>query len=156
MSPDERALRADVSKPPFRVGEVGGRWRLLGVAWPHVFLSVTAKDGCTFALRFDCSGYPAAPPTAGPWDFERSAALAHDRWPRSKGGRLGAVFRLDWKGGAALYLPCDRESIVGHDHWRNEMPSKIWKPSVGIVQYLELVHELLNSTDYTAPAVAAA
>ena len=60
------------------------------------------------------------------------------------------MFRPDWKGGTALYLPCDRESIAGHDNWRHEMPSKIWRPSAGIVQYLELVHELLNCADYCA------
>ncbi len=156
MSPDENALRADLSKPSFRVGEVDARWCLLGLAWPHAFIAVKAKDGRMFVLRFNCAGYPTSPPTAGLWDFECSAALAHDRWPQSKGGRLGAVFRRDWKGGSALYLPCDRESIAGHDNWRREMPSKIWKPSVGIVQYLELVHDLLNSSDYATPAVAAA
>jgi len=156
MSPDERALRADVAKPTFCVGEVGGRWRLVGVTWPFAYITVTAKDGRGFALRFDCSGYPVSPPTAGLWDAGRNAPLAHNCWPRSKGGRLGAVFRPDWKGGSALYLPCDRESIAGHEGWRTQMPSKIWKPAVGIVQYLELVHELLNSTDYAAPSVAAA
>ena len=70
--------------------------------------------------------------------------LPFNRWPRSKGGRLGTVFRPDWKGGTALYLPCDRESIAGHDNWRHELPSKIWRPAAGINQYLEFVHELLN------------
>jgi hypothetical protein len=31
------------------------------------------------------------------------------------------------------------------------MPSKIWRPSDGIVQYLELVHELLHCRDYVSP-----
>ena len=69
---------------------------------------------------------------------------------------MSAVFRTDWKNGTALYLPCDRESFVGHDNWRHEMPSKIWRPGDGIVQYLELVHELLQSRDYAAPVRAAA
>ena len=54
------------------------------------------------------------------------------------------------------YLPCDRESFVGHENWRHEMPSKIWRPAAGVVQYLELVHELLHSRDYTPPLRAAA
>ena len=66
------------------------------------------------------------------------------------------MFRPDWKGGTALYLPCDRESIAGHDNWRHELPSKIWRPAAGINQYLELVHELLNCADYCAPVGAAA
>lgn len=154
--PDKRALKADLANAAFRAGMADGRWRLVQLNWPHAFIAVTARDGREFVLRFECTGYPGAPPTAGLWDLERNAVLAPDRWPSSQGGRLGAVFRRDWKSGSALYLPCDREAIAGHDAWRTQMPSKIWRPSVGIVHYLEIVHELLNSRDYSAPAGAAA
>jgi hypothetical protein len=113
---------------------------------------VSAKDGRQFNLRFECSGYPQSPPTAGPWDPRTKAILAFDRWPRSNGGRVGAVFNSGWKAGCALYLPCDREGINGHENWRTEMPSKIWRPSEGVIQYLELVHELLHSRDYLSPS----
>ena len=155
-APDERAFRADVVKAAFRLGELERRWRLIGVTWPYALIGVTAKDGRDYILRFNGEGFPQSPPTAGPWDIERNAVLAFDRWPRSHGGRVASVFRTDWKGGSALYLPCDRESIRGHDNWRNEMPSKIWDPAKGIVHYLELVHELLNSADYIPPLCAAA
>ncbi len=155
-APDERAFRADVAKAAFRLGELEARWRLVGIVWPYALIGVTAKDGCEYVLRFNCEGYPQSPPTAGPWDLERNAILAFDRWPHSNGGRVASVFRTGWKGGSALYLPCDRESIRGHDNWRNEMPSKIWDPAKGIIHYLELVHELLNSADYVPPLRAAA
>lgn len=153
-APDERAFRADVATPGFRLGVADGRWQLLDIAWPIALLSVTASDGHAFVLRFDCSGFPESPPTARLWDPVDGAPLDASRWPRSSGGRVGAVFRRDWKDGTALYLPCDREAIVGHENWRTQMPSKIWRPSAGITQYLELVHELLNSRDYTSPAGA--
>ena len=156
MTPDEGAFRADVAKATFRLGALDGRWRLISIAWPVALIGVTAKDSREYALRFDCSGYPASPPTARPWDIRYDTPLAFDLWPRSQGGRLGKVFRPDWKGGSALYLPCDRESIPGHDNWRTEMPSKLWKPAVGIVHYLELVHDLLHSRDYAPPIVATA
>jgi hypothetical protein len=154
--PDKRSFEADVTKARFRLAQAENRWRLLSIDWPRVFVGVTAKDGREFVLRFDCTGYPQSPPTAAPWDMTRNMSLPFDQWPRSHGGRVGAVFRTDWKNGSALYLPCDRESIVGHDNWRTEMPSKIWHPSEGIVQYLELVHELLNCGDYGPPFCAAA
>lgn len=154
--PDERALQADLAKPAFRLGEVDGRWKLRGVIWPHVLVGVVAQDGAEFVLRLNCAGYPGSPPTGGPWDMVRNAVLESSRWPRSQGGRVSAVFNPSWKGGTALYLPCDRESLVGHDNWRVEMPAKIWRPADGIVQYLELVHELLNCSDYSAPARPAA
>jgi hypothetical protein len=150
-SPDQRAFEADAAKAAFRLGQAEGRWRLVEIAWPFVFIGVTAKDGREFILRFNCAGYPQAAPTAGPWDQKTNVILAFDLWPRGQGGRVSAVFRTDWKNGSALYLPCDRESIVGHDNWRHEMPSKIWRPADGIVQYLELVYELLQSRDYISP-----
>ena len=155
-APDLRAFEGDVAKARFRLGQAEGRWRLLGVTWPFSLIGVTAKDGREYVLRFDCAGYPQTAPTAAPWDVIRQSLLAFDSWPRSKGGRLGAVFNHNWKNGTALYLPCDREAIAGHDNWRTEMPSKIWNPTVGIVHYLELVHELLNCGDYTPPLRAAA
>jgi hypothetical protein len=156
VAPDEKALHADVAKAAFRVGAAEGRWRLGSIVWPFVEVGVTARDGHEFVLRFRCDGFPQSAPTAQPWDPGHVQPLAHGLWPRSHGGRLGAVFRTDWKNGSALYLPCDRESIVGHDAWRSQMPSKIWRPADGLVQYLELVHELLNSRDYAPPLCAAA
>lgn len=155
-SPDERALRADVGKANFRLGEAEGRWQLVKIAWPFVLIVVTAKDGRKYMLRFECSGYPQSLPTATLWDQEQNAILSFNLWPRGQGGRVSAVFRTDWKNGTALYLPCDRISIDGHVNWKNELPSKIWRPEEGIIQYLEIVHELLNSRDYQKPASATA
>lgn len=156
IGPDQRAFEADVAKATFRLGQADGRWRLLQVNWPFTFIFVTARDGRQYLLRMNCSGYPQTAPTGGPWDLTRNQVLAFDLWPRGQGGRVSAVFRTDWKNGTALYLPCDRESFVGHENWRSELPSKIWRPADGIVQYLELVHELLHSRDYTPPLRAAA
>lgn len=156
IGPDQRAFEADVAKAAFRLGEVESRWRLVKVAWPFAFIGVTAKYGREYILRFHCTGYPQIAPTSGPWDLVLNQILAFDLWPRGRGGRVSAVFRTDWKNGTALYLPCDRESFTGHNNWIHEMPSKIWRPAYGIVQYLELVHELLQSRDYAPPLRAAA
>lgn len=148
VSPDQRAFEADAAKAAFRLGVVEGRWQLIEICWPFVLISVVAKDGVAFLFRLECNGYPQAEPTGGPWDMERDAVLAAELWPKGNGGRVSAVFRPEWQEGRALYLPCDRVSISGHDPWKTEMPSKIWRPADGVVQYLEQVHELLNSRDY--------
>lgn len=156
MGPDEKALRAHLDKPAFLMAVADKRWHVLDVAWPHVLIAVSASDDHEYVLRFDCTGYPATAPTAGPWDVDRKQALAHSLWPQSHGGRVKHVFRTDWKNGIALYLPCDREAIPGHNDWRQQMPSKLWRPEAGLIQYLELVHELLNCADYKSPAGTAA
>lgn len=154
--PDQRAFETDVAKAAFRLGVAEGRWRLVETHWPYVFIAVTAKDHQEYVLRLDCGGYPQAEPTGGPWDLARNKVLAFDQWPSGQGGRVSAVFQTDWKHGTALYLPCDRESIAGHANWRQEMPSKIWRPADGIVQYLEIVHELLHCRDYVPRSGTAA
>ena len=156
MTPDERALRADVQRAQFKLGVAEGRWRLIETSWPFVLIEVKARCGTAFVLRFDCSGFPQNPPTAGLWDAKLNQVLAAPMWPQSQGGRVSAVFRADWKAGTALYLPCDRVSLHGHPNWQHEMPTKMWRPDVGIVHYLELVHELLHCNDYRSPHRAAA
>ena len=155
-SPDERTFTTDVGKAAFRMGEREERWGLVRVYWPFALISVTARDTREFYFRFDAEGYPESPPTACLWDPDRDEKLAFDKWPVGQGGRLSAVFRTGWKNGTALYLPCDRLAFAGHENWRTDTPSKIWRPAEGIVQYLELVHELLNCRDYKPVAGAAA
>jgi len=155
-SPDQRAFEADVDKAAFRLGQLERRWHLLSIKWPFVYISITAKDGTEFDFRFECTDYPRTEPTGGPWDLQRDAVLAAERWPQGNGGRVSAVFRLDWEAGRALYHPCDRVSIRGHQNWLTEMPALIWRPADGIVQYLEQVHELLHSKDYLPRIHAAA
>jgi len=156
IAPDQRAFEADVDSPAFRLGTLEGRWRLIGITWPHAFIAVAARDEREYFLRLNCAGYPQAAPTGGPWDIAGNRVLPFDQWPRGQGGRVTAVFRTNWKDGTALYLPCDRESFAGHDNWRVEQPSKIWRPADGVVQYLELVHELLHCRDYAPPVSSVA
>jgi len=155
-APDERALRADLQRAVFRLGECEGRWHLKAIEWPFVLVSVMARDEIEFCFRFNCQNFPISAPTGGPWDMAVNTVLPFDLWPRGKGGRVSAVFRPDWKNGTALYLPCDRVSIEGHANWRNEMPSKIWRAADGLTQYLELIYDLLSSRDYAPPVRAAA
>lgn len=153
MAPDERALLGDLGKGLFRLGVAEQNWRLERVQWPKVHIALRARDSRWFSLRFDCTNYPVWAPTACLWDFERDARLVVELWPKSRGGRVAAVFNPGWKDGSALYLPCDRETMPGHDAWLTTMPALVWRPADGIVQYLEIVHELLNSHDYAQPAV---
>lgn len=153
ISPDEKSLRADIESGRFLAGEARKRWRLVSICWPAVLIAVAARDGHEYVLRFDCSGYPHNPPTARLWDTDGNSPLEFALWPKGS-GRITSVFRNDWKGGIALYLPCDRTAIEGHDNWRSEHPSKIWNPSKGITHYLEIVHELLQSRDYVANTAA--
>lgn len=151
MAPDEMSLRADLTSAHFLSGEDRGRWEFKKLEWPHLYVSVTARDGRTFALRLNCCGFPSQPPTGTFWDLAANTRLPFNHWPTG-GERISLAFKPSWKDGNALYIPCDRESIAGHDNWVSQYPQLIWRPAKGITHYLEVVHGLLQSRDYACAA----
>lgn len=152
MGLEERVFRSHVKMGPFQSGVVRGRWQLISIDWPFAVIAVSAAprpnapDG--YSLRFDLTNYPQSPPTAQPWDTEQNGPLEDVRRPHGK-SRVPKAFRTDWKGGIALYLPCDRVALEGHAKWRNQHPEMIWDPNGDITQYLRIVHDLITSNDYT-------
>ncbi|AWO95310.1 hypothetical protein BDS110ZK25_70410 [Bradyrhizobium diazoefficiens] len=147
MTPAEAVFRAHLAAGRYRSGEAARRWRLVAHAWPHAEFAVRARDGLEYGLRFELHDYPRTPPTARPWDLDLGGPLAANKWPAGQ-NRVSLAFNPDWKNGACLYLPCDRVSIEGHANWHQQHPSLIWDPVIGIVHYLRVVHDLLNSGDY--------
>jgi hypothetical protein len=154
VTPAERTFRAHVEAAPFRSGAARGKWRLVALQWPHAVIAVSAAErkGAPdeYGLRFELSGYPHEAPTALPWDLETDQPLAADRRPTGP-RRVSKAFRTDWNAGQCLYLPCDRGAMPGHDAWRMQFPHYWWTPDKDITHYLSIVHELLNSADYSAP-----
>jgi hypothetical protein len=150
MSPSEDAIQSHLQSGRFLAGAARGRWQLRALAFPTVCVAICASDGRRIVLRFDCTGYPDVAPTATVWDWVNGRALSPSQWPR--GGRVSQVFNPSWKGGAALYIPCDRQSIEGHPNWYAQYPWLIWKPSVGLVHYIEAIHEVLQSYELIAQA----
>jgi hypothetical protein len=151
MAPDEQSLRADLTSARFLSGEDRNRWQFKKLEWPYLYADVTGRDGREFTLRLNCSGFPSSAPTGTFWDLSTNSRLAFEKWPQG-GERIQLAFKPGWKNGDALYIPCDRESFVGHDCWAAQYPQLIWKPSKGITHYLEVVHELLQSRDYACAA----
>jgi hypothetical protein len=154
MKPDEQVFRAHLEMGPFLSGVDRGRWRLLNIAWPYVVIAVTAavrpQGPKEYAFRFELSNYPQAPPTAQPWNEMNNSPLEHPKWPAGR-SRIPKAFNPGWQSGQCLYLPCDRIAIVGHDGWRTQHPSMIWQSDGDITQYLRIIYDLLNSSDYTGP-----
>lgn len=146
-SPAELALRRDLAAGRFVSGVAAGRWRLERLGFPHALIGVRAADGTEYGLRFECTNYPRLAVTAQPWNFTTDAPLERALWPAGT-ARIPLAFNPDWKGGCCLYLPCDRQSIEGHDAWLTQHPALVWEPDKGICKYLGILHQLLNSGDY--------
>ncbi len=149
--PDEQAFLDEVAEGSFQLAVHLGRWRVVCINWPIAEIEIAAapRKGApdAYGFRFDCTGYPQDPPTARPWLSANSSPLPFGQWPTGA-RRVSAVFRPDWHSGTCLYAPCDRMSIIGHTNWPQEYAAYIWKPEKGLQQYLEFLHELLNSVDY--------
>ncbi len=152
VATDEAAFRRHLAEGSYLLGASSGRWRLASITWPHAVFSIRARDGAEYGLRFEASNYPRTAPAARPWDIDANAPLPAEQWPKGK-VRIPLAFNPSWKNGCALYLPCDRVSIEGHANWNHEHPSLIWNPALGIVHYLRVVHDLLNSGDYIGAKV---
>ena len=153
MGPDERAFRAHADRADFSIGAAKGQWRLLTVEWPFAVVTVRARDGTEWAFRLTLDGYPASLPTAQPWNAEGRCPLEAAHWPKGT-GRVAMAFNPGWNR-TALYLPCDRMALPGHEVWLVLHPEKAWNPTRGIILYLEIVHDLLASFDHV-PSVRAA
>lgn len=150
---DEWAFRCHAERPDFLVGVAKMQWRLVQLDWPRAIIAITARDGREWGFGFLLDGYPASLPNARPWNLATNAPLAGPDWPKGT-GRVAAAFNAAWNQ-AALYLPCDRLALPGHDQWRLEHPDKLWQPQRGIIHYLEIIHDLLASHQYL-PAVSSA
>lgn len=152
MPLDRLLLESDLAASEFRCGEIEGRWRHIATPWPHVVIAVSAAPRPSapteYGFRFECTGYRQVPTTCQPWDLVANAPLGLKYWPTGR-SIVPSVFRTNWKDGTCLYLPCDRMAIEGHGNWLHEHPGRVWNPSRGIICYLEQLHDLLTSNDYT-------
>jgi hypothetical protein len=154
MSVDENCFLDHLKSPPFQSGVDRGYWGQLedaaDVKWPFVFIWVQAapKAGCPerYVLRFELSGYPQQAPTSCPWDIKAGQPLEPGRWPRGP-KFVSKVFNPGWRTNA-IYAPCDRAAMCGHENWRQEHPGIWWESTFTIAIYLNFVHTLLNSQDY--------
>ncbi len=150
LAPDERTFRDHLEAAAYRQGVEDGRWALIRVAWPHAWFAVRAPrhPGApdAYVLRFELTNYPVSAPTGMPWDLASNCRLERD--DRPKGGRLDLAFRVDWQNGEALYVPCDRVAMPGHEGWKIQWPTWWWDDTKDISLYLRLVSEMLRSDAY--------
>ena len=152
MSPDEAIFRAHLAAAAFQDGLDRGRWGEVEgtLAWPSAILWVAADAALApsgrLHLRFTLDGYPQQAPTALPWDAASNAPLATPLWPKGA-GNVSQVFAPHWNG-SALYLPCDRIAMIGHQPWSQQFPELWWQPHFTIVVYLAFVHGVLNQQKY--------
>jgi hypothetical protein len=153
MKPNETLLKAHLESAPFLAGVDRGKWGLHGTldtidfSFPVIWIKGDTrfvKDGRVY-LRFDTAGYSQQAPNGCPWDLMNNGILPTSQWPRGDG--VSVVFNPGWNG-RALYAPCDRLAMQGHEAWRSLCPQWWWQPDSTIVLYLEFVYACLNPAQH--------
>lgn len=155
MTPQEQAIAGAFTSPAFRLGVSRGLWRLLRRDGVVAIIAIACADRGDevndYLLHFDLTNYPREAPTGFLWDEDAKIGLPQARWPTG-GERITQVFNAQFHPGRCLYLPCDRFAIANHGTGWVDGPENQpfrWQPERGLVFYLEIVSELLNSKDYT-------
>lgn len=155
MRPDASLFHENIHNVDFLTGADKGMWGVHdedpGYAnWPAVIIWVEAATKAgrpdAYHFKFDLAGYSSVAPTACPWDIHTNSRLESNLWP--KGSKfVSNTFNPNWNPNA-LYAPCDRIAMAGHNVWQTQFPDLWWQPSFRITIYLQFLHRLLNSSDY--------
>jgi hypothetical protein len=154
MKPDESLFKAHLEGAGFQAGADSGKWGIHGsvdtIGWPYPILWVRADkrivaEGRIY-LRFTINNYPQFAPTGCPWDIRTNTPLSPSLWPRGN-VTVSTVFNPAWNA-QALYAPCDRMAMNGHDAWKTQSSQWWWQPTFTITRYLEFVHVCLNPADH--------
>ena len=156
-SPDHQTFLRHIEDAPFQIGLDRGKWRLLASpAWPVALIGISAPARTNspdeWAFRFDLSLYPHQPPTAGLWDMATQSWLPPERWPKGD-GRFALAFSSNWNL-HAVYIPCDRSALAGHDGWIAQHPHLIWTPEKDITFYLDILYDYFHSRFYQGTRAA--
>ncbi|HTQ40236.1 MAG TPA: hypothetical protein VMJ32_14510 [Pirellulales bacterium] len=149
MTPDERAMRADLKSARFMIGSNEGRWGVCepsllppDLIWPDIVLWVTANgNGLApkYYFKWNCEKYPIDALTGNLWDPETKNWLSMDKRPQIA-GRGEKVFVNP----TSLYHPYDRVAANSHGQWKTELQRLVWDRNHSIVDLLEELHLLLN------------
>jgi hypothetical protein len=153
MKPNESLFKAHLESAAFLAGSDAAKWGIHGtmdkidLAFPVLWVRADKRVlvDAKIYLRFTIDNYPQSAPTGCPWDVNAHAKLPTAQWP--KGGTISAVFNPAWND-HALYAPCDRVAMEGHEAWKTSSSQWWWQPTFTIVNYLEFVHVCLNPADY--------
>lgn len=152
VNPAELALRHHLASASAADALSRGWLRIDDLSWPELTTTVIVPNG-QLTLRLELTGYPSQAPTGQPWDLAHGQPLPVTLWPA--GARASEVFSPGWSpsNGNALYLPLDRRAQIGHDSWATQHASYWWTAGNTVLDYLQLVREILRSA--TIPKVAA-
>jgi hypothetical protein len=151
LPPDEAEVRKDLQSHWFNKGVALGRWRLVGLFFPELYIAVSAaprpESPTAFLHKMNVEGFRAIGPTGQLWHGSADRPLSAAERPLGEGA---APYFSEF--GPCLYHPIDRLSFVG-GHWANEYHDERWRADSHLTRYLEVLHAILNDPQYAGARV---
>jgi len=145
-SPAQRTLEAQLNSVRFLCGVQDGRWEMLRLAWPYLYVRVTGRDpesGRTFAhdFRMECTGFPDPGPNVERWAYADSAPYGSSPPAPQAPGAPGFIDAMKWAEG--MYRAWSRNA-ARHGDWAKKRPDEAWHPRREIVFIMENLYALLT------------
>lgn len=150
MTTAEQVLRTDLDGTKVQLGIENGRWRIVRLEWPYLYVAFSARpvpgNPDEYLVQFDCTPYPAAVRGVF-WGDTAKTELDATLWPRLVGDE---AFKPGYqpRGRTALYLACDGETQLTKPQWQTEHALEWWGSRSDITLYFGVINVRLHSQRY--------
>ncbi|MER9243460.1 hypothetical protein [Mesorhizobium sp. M0633] len=145
MTPAQRTLGFQLNSVRFLAGVDEGRWEVLAMAWPYLFVRIRVATGpeaiFTHDFRLECTGFPDPGPYVERWAYADNPE--HGACPAAPGtGAPGFIDALkDWGGG--IYRAWNR-GAAQHNDWWQKRPDEAWNRNREITFIMEQLYALVS------------
>jgi hypothetical protein len=159
-SPAAMTLIAQLNTARFQCGVEEGRWSILALNFPHLYVRISAshperEDAVHAEFHLICDDYPNPGPYVERWSSEANGRAA----PPSVGspGYIDAL--KDWDHGSGIhggiYRAWQRYAAL-HNDWTNKRPDQAWNSKRDIIFIMERLYDLVaEQADWLASRQAA-
>lgn len=148
----ERTLLAHLDTVRFLAGVDEGRWEILELRWPCLYVRVRVIAGhnetsLSQDFRLECSGYPEPGPYVERWSYA-STERRGERPPAPTGpGAPGYIDALkEWGSGGeegGIYRAWNR-GAARHNDWSRKRPDEAWHRGRQISFIMEQLYALVS------------
>jgi len=148
-TPAQATLSAQMDSVAFMSAVDEGRWQVLVLSWPHLYVRVRAKAGGGVAFehdfRLECTGYPDPGPYVERWAYADDPT--HGARPAApSAGAPGFVEAMkEWGGGGegGIYRAWNR-GAAQHNDWTKKRPDEAWHRGRQITFIMEQLYALVS------------
>ena len=148
-TPEMQKLMAQLDSIRFLAGIEEGRWQVLSLHWPYLYVRVrfsSQAEQPSFGhdFRLECSGYPDPGPFVERWRYAEDAQ--HGQRPAAPSpGAPGFVEAMkEWGSGAesGIYRAWNRGAAL-HNEWSRKRPDEAWNRTRNITFIMEQLYALV-------------